>query len=91
MWLQSCAQNARKNGGTPVGFFVSKNRQRVLPYAIICRVMKEKRERWMELAAQVADEQDPEKLSRLISELVRLLDEKQARVSRESTPSEPPK
>ena len=49
-------------------------------------VMREKREKWMELAAQVADEQDPEKLSKLISELARLLDEKQARLIREATP-----
>jgi hypothetical protein len=35
--------------------------------------MQEKRERWMELAAQVADEQDPKKVDELVKEIDRLL------------------
>jgi hypothetical protein len=43
--------------------------------------MQGKRERWMELAAQVADEQDPQELSKQVQELVRLLAEKQDRLN----------
>jgi hypothetical protein len=42
--------------------------------------MREKRERWMELAALAADEQDPKKVSDLIKEIARLLEEKQNRI-----------
>ena len=35
------------------------------------------RERWMELAEQAAVEQDGERLSALVQEITRLLDEKQ--------------
>jgi hypothetical protein len=51
--------------------------------------MQEKRERWMELAAQAADEQDPEKLSVLVREIDRLLGEKQDRLNRARNPSKP--
>jgi hypothetical protein len=42
-----------------------------------------------ELAAQAADEQDPEKLTQLVREIDRLLAEKQARISRGPIPSRP--
>jgi hypothetical protein len=51
--------------------------------------VKEKRERWMELAALVADEQDPEKLSELVKEIDQLLAEKQDRLGRTHLPSKP--
>lgn len=57
--------------------------------------MREKRERWMELAAQAADEQDPEKLSELVREIDRLLGEKQDRLNKgridPKRPPDPPK
>ena len=37
----------------------------------------EKKERWMELCAQAAVEQDPEKLHALVEEIDRLLQEKE--------------
>ena len=40
-----------------------------------------KKERWQELCAQAADEQDPEKLSALIAEIDRLLGEKYDRLT----------
>jgi hypothetical protein len=43
--------------------------------------MQAKRERWMELAALIADEQDPQELSKLIPELARPLAEKQDRLN----------
>lgn len=43
----------------------------------------------MELAAQAADEQDPDKLSALVLEIDRLLAEKQERLYREHPPSKP--
>jgi hypothetical protein len=51
----------------------------------------EKKERWMELCAQAAVEQDPEKLHALVEEIDRLLQQKedalrQARRSAGSTP-----
>jgi hypothetical protein len=49
--------------------------------------MQEKRERWMELAALAADEQDPEKLTELVREIDRLLAEKQARLKGIKPPS----
>lgn len=51
--------------------------------------MREKRERWMELAAQAADEQDPHKLTELIDEIDRLLAEKLDRLNRARIPSKP--
>jgi hypothetical protein len=46
------------------------------------------KERWQELCAQAANEQDPEKLSRLIEEIDRLLGEKYDRLSRSGDSSE---
>jgi len=40
----------------------------------------DKRERWMELCAQAAEEQDPAKLLKLIAEIDRMLCEKQERL-----------
>jgi hypothetical protein len=39
-------------------------------------------EEWMELCALASKEQDPEKLLRLTKEIIRLLDEKDARLKR---------
>lgn len=39
-------------------------------------------ERWMDLCAQAAVEQDPEKLMQLIEEITRLLEEREERVRR---------
>jgi hypothetical protein len=49
----------------------------------------EKKERWMELCAQAAVEQDPEKLHALVEEIDRLLQEKEDRLSKAHTPSDP--
>jgi hypothetical protein len=51
--------------------------------------VKEKRERWMEVAERIADEQDQEKLTELIQELDRLLAEKQDRLNPARIPSKP--
>jgi hypothetical protein len=40
----------------------------------------EKRERWMDVCAQIADEQDPKKMIELVTELTRLLEEKEKRL-----------
>jgi len=40
----------------------------------------EKKERWMELCAQAAVEQDPEKLLALVAEINKLLEEKERRL-----------
>ncbi len=40
----------------------------------------ENKERWMELCAQAAKEQDPERLFELVQEINTLLDEKEARL-----------
>ena len=40
----------------------------------------EKKERWMELCAQAAIEQDPVKLMELLGEINRLLEEKERRL-----------
>ncbi len=40
-----------------------------------------KKERWMELCEQAAKEQDPEKLSQLVAEIDRMLQEKQDRLN----------
>ena len=42
--------------------------------------MQENRERWMELAALAANEQDPAKLVALIHEINQLLEQKQKRL-----------
>ena len=43
-------------------------------------VMRENRERWMELAELAANEQDPDKLMALVREINELLDKKQRRL-----------
>jgi hypothetical protein len=40
----------------------------------------EKRERWMELCAQVASEQDPKKVLELVEQINKLLEEKERRL-----------
>ena len=40
--------------------------------------MQDKRELWMDLCAQAADEQDPEKLMQLVEQSNQLLEEKEA-------------
>jgi len=48
----------------------------------------EKRESWMELCAEAADEKDPQKLMKLIAEITRLLQEKHARLDEGTVPRE---
>jgi hypothetical protein len=50
--------------------------------------MQEKTERWMELCAQAAVEQDPEKLLALVKEINRLLEAKEQRLG--MLPPKPP-
>ncbi len=45
-------------------------------------MLGEKKERWQELCEQAAQEQDPEKLSQLVAEIDRMLQEKQDRLER---------
>jgi len=42
--------------------------------------MKENTERWMELCAQAAVEQDPQKLMELVNEILALLEQKERRL-----------
>ena len=42
--------------------------------------MRENREKWMELCAQAANEQDPQKLMELIQQITALLDAKEERL-----------
>ena len=49
----------------------------------------EKKEHWMELAEQVANEQDPVKFDQLVKELNQLLSEKESRLHPQS-PSQGP-
>jgi hypothetical protein len=44
----------------------------------------ETKERWQELCELAANEQDPDKLSDLVDEIHRMLEEKQNRLRRES-------
>jgi hypothetical protein len=44
------------------------------------QTMQEKTERWMELCAQAATEQDPDKLMVLIKEITELLEVKERRL-----------
>ena len=44
----------------------------------------ERREYWMHLCEQAANEQDPDKLMELVREINRLLEEKEARLKQES-------
>jgi hypothetical protein len=46
----------------------------------------EKKERWMELCEQAADEQDGEKFSALIREIDRILQEKEDSIRNAKTP-----
>lgn len=46
----------------------------------------EKKEQWMLLCEQAANEQDPQKLSELVLEIDRLLGEKQTRLDNLSKP-----
>jgi hypothetical protein len=46
--------------------------------------MREQKERWMELCAQAAEEQDPVRLRALIEEINRLLEMKNNRLSGEN-------
>jgi hypothetical protein len=48
--------------------------------------MKENREKWMKLCEQAANEQDPEKLMELVTEINRLLEEKEQRLKRNPDP-----
>jgi hypothetical protein len=48
-----------------------------------------KRERWMQLAELAANEQDPEKLMRLIEEIDELLDQKLDRLQRKNPHDKP--
>jgi hypothetical protein len=45
----------------------------------------EKKEQWMRLCEQAANEQNPDKLIQLVHEINRLLEEKENRLKREST------
>ena len=47
---------------------------------LFCRMQGEKKERWMQLAEQAANEQDSEILQELVLEIDRLLEEKQNRL-----------
>ncbi len=47
----------------------------------------ETKDRWFELCAQAAVEQDPDKLIELVKEISRLLDEKEARLKGRVSPS----
>lgn len=48
------------------------------------------REQWLELCAQAAVEQDPDKLLILMKEINRLLEEKEQRLKSQSHPPDPP-
>lgn len=50
----------------------------------------EKKERWMELCEQVANEQDREKFHKLLDELHLALDEKEHRLDSEKLPPASP-
>jgi hypothetical protein len=48
--------------------------------------MRENREKWMELCAQAASEQDSQKLMALIKEITALLEAKQERLIEKDSP-----
>jgi hypothetical protein len=75
-WYCALPMDVRLMSTNKIGFIRGQN-------------MQEKRERWMELVAMVADEQDPEKLSELVKEIDQLLAEKQDRLNRLHLPSKP--
>jgi len=45
----------------------------------------ERKEYWMQLCEQAANEQDPDKLMELVKEINRLLEEKEQRLQREKS------
>ena len=47
-------------------------------------MQNEAKEHWMKLCEQAADEQDPKRLSELVSEICKLLDEKHDRLEGKS-------
>ncbi len=49
----------------------------------------ESRERWMQLCEQAADEQDAQKLMKLVAEINRLLTEKEQRLTGRPLPPQP--
>jgi hypothetical protein len=51
--------------------------------------MEENREKWMELCAQAAREQDPEKLMELIAQINQLLEAKERRLKGNPPATEP--
>jgi hypothetical protein len=51
--------------------------------------MQGQRELWMELCAQAADEQDPQKLMQLVDQINQLLQEKEARLVRSKSNEKP--
>ena len=51
--------------------------------------MDENRERWMQLCEQAANEQDPEKLMKLIAEINLLLEAKQKRAQAGASDGKP--
>jgi hypothetical protein len=51
--------------------------------------MNENREQWMELCGQAANEQDPEKLMELITQINRLLEAKERRLKGNRPASDP--
>ena len=48
--------------------------------------MENNKEKWMELCAQAAEEQDPEKLMELIAQINRLLEAKERRLKGGASP-----
>lgn len=53
--------------------------------------MEENREKWMELCAQAATEQDPENLMRLIAQINQILETKERRLKGNPPAKEPDK
>ena len=51
--------------------------------------MQGQRELWMELCAQAADEQDPQKLMQLVDQINQLLQQKEARLLRSKSSEKP--
>jgi hypothetical protein len=51
--------------------------------------MQGQRELWMELCAQAADEQDPQKLMQLVDQINQLLEQKEARLLRSRSSESP--
>ena len=50
----------------------------------------EAKERWMQLAEQAANEQDPEKLIKLVDEINQMLKAKEDRLNKEAESKNPP-